>query len=245
VLADDALTGPPIGTIQELLERMAAIAQVLPATDGLACFNRMYQLVTGAVQQHLTVGVFGDPAWVDRLDVVFGNLFLDAVRASVDNPAQDPRAWAALLERRSDNRVLPLQFALAGMNAHINRDLSVALTLTCTALNTSLDAGSHHADYEYVNTILALVEPPIRQSFSDSFLLGVNQVIPGLQDVVANFDMLKARAGAWANAETLWALQQSSPALGAAFLDSLDHLVGFAGRGLLVPLLPQAHGSGT
>ena len=31
-----------------------------------------------------------------------------------------------------------------------------------------------------------------------------------------------------------------SPALEADFLDGLDHLVGFAGRGLLVPLLPDS-----
>ena len=45
---------------------------------------------------------------------------------------------------------------------------------------------------------------------------------------------------AWANAEALWTLKQVSSALEADFLDGLDHLVGFAGRGLLVPLLPDS-----
>jgi hypothetical protein len=87
-----------------------------------------------------------------------------------------------------------------------------------------------------VNTVLAQVEPTIRQMFSVSILHAADRAVPGVQDVVANFDMVKARETAWANATTLWALRQLSAATAADFLDGLDHLVGFAGRGLLVPV---------
>jgi hypothetical protein len=174
---------------------------------------------------------------MSQLDIVFGNLYLDAVRASVQQPGQTARAWAALIDRRADTRVTPLQFALAGMNAHINRDLPVAVVTTCVALNTSPDAGAHHADFQRVNTVLAQVEPTIRQMFSVSILHAADRAAPGVQDVVANFDMVKARDTAWANATTLWALRHLSAATAADFLDGLDHLVGFAGRGLLVPVI--------
>src|SRR5437879_1854073 len=131
-------------------------------------------------------------------------------------------------------RVTPLQFALAGMNAHINRDLPVAVVTTCINLSTSPDDGAHHADFLRINTVLAQVEPAIRQSFSDAVLQAADRTLPGVQDIVANFDMVKARDTAWANAESLWALKQLSPARAADFLVGLDHLVGFAGRGLLV-----------
>src|SRR5690348_5506076 len=108
----------------------------------------MYQQVTESVRQHVGAGFFADPDWMAHLDVAFGNLYLDAVRASVEEPARVPRAWAALLERRADARVTPLQFALAGMNAHINRDLPVAVVSTCAALNTSPHDGAQHADFE-------------------------------------------------------------------------------------------------
>ena len=36
------------------------------------------------------------------------------------------QAWAPLVERRATRGVLPIQFALAGMNAHINHDLALA-----------------------------------------------------------------------------------------------------------------------
>jgi hypothetical protein len=133
--------------------------------------------------------------------------------------------------------VTPLQFALAGMNAHINRDLPVAVGATCVTLDTSPDVGAHHADFQRINTVLAQVEPAIRLSFSNAVLQSADRAVPGLQDIVANFDMVKARETAWANAVSLWALKQFSSASAADFLDGLDHLVGFAGRGLLVPVL--------
>jgi hypothetical protein len=217
-----------VSSIADLLEQMTALNTSLPPTDGVACFNRMYQLVTQSVQQHLELNTFGDPDWIERLDVIFGNLYLDAVT----NPSTAPRAWAALIERRSDTRVTALQFALAGLSAHINRDLPLAVVLTCAERNTTPASGAHHADYQRINTVLAAVEPSIRRSFLDGL------PVPGLQDVVANFDLVKARHTAWLNAESLWVLRQFSPDRQAGFLDGLDHLVGFAGRGLLVPLLP-------
>jgi len=224
----------PVTSFAELLDRLAGIDAALPAADGVACFNRMYRVVSQAIQAQVTSGSFGDPAWMARLDLVFANLYLSALA----DPTTTPRAWAALIERRSDARVTSLQFALAGMNAHINHDLPIAVVSTSEALATSPDASPHHADFEHVNTILASVEPGIRQSFSDAVLQSLDHAVPGLQDVVANFDMVKARETAWANAATVWALKQASPALAANFLDGLDHLVGFAGRGLLVPLIP-------
>lgn len=235
--ADAASLGAPVATFAELLDRMAAIDQALPATDGLACFNRMYRLVIESVQTHVTAGFFGDPAWIGRLDIVFANLYLKVYQG----PDATPRAWAALVDRRADPRVLPLQFALAGMNAHINHDLPIAVVMASAELGTSPDAGAHHADFERVNTLLAAQEPIIRKSFSDALLDSLDRTAPGLQDVVANFSMVKARETAWANAETAWVLNQASAALEANFLDGLDHLVGFASRGLLVPLRLNSH----
>jgi hypothetical protein len=179
---------------------------------------------------------FADPAWIRQLDIAFGNLYLDALRTSVQTPDQVPRSWAALLERRTAPGIAPLQFALAGMNAHINRDLPVALLKTCAQSGTSLDAGSHHADFVQVNTVLAKVEPAIRELVEGEPLAEADRTFPGLLDVIGNFSLVKARDTAWVNGETLWVLDQHAPAGGAAYLDALDHLAGFAGRGLLVRL---------
>src|SRR5579859_3235407 len=112
---NDPALGAPVTSFAELLERMAAIDQALPTADGVACFNRMYRLVIESVQAHVAAGFFGDPAWMGRLDIVFANLYLSAAQGGSSTP---PRAWSALLDRRADPQVVPLQFALAGMNAH-------------------------------------------------------------------------------------------------------------------------------
>jgi hypothetical protein len=49
------------------------------------------------------------------------------------------------------------------------------------------------------------------------------------------WDVARARDAAWVQAQALWALRRL-PGLSGAYLDALDRTVGFAGRGLLVPL---------
>jgi hypothetical protein len=234
---DVALVGPPVGSVTELLARLVAIDAALPPADGLACFNRMYRQVTVAVQGRLAADFFADPAFMEHLDVAFGNLYLDAVRASVTQPERVPRSWAALLEQRGNPRIAPLQFALAGMNAHINHDLPIAVGNTCRDLRSPPDAGSHRADYERVNPVLADLDGSVRESFETGPLLRLDRNVRTLADIVVNWDIVHARETAWANAEALWGLRQGAGPLAETYLDGLDHLVGFAGRGLLVPLV--------
>jgi hypothetical protein len=48
------------------------------------------------------------------------------------------------------------------------------------------------------------------------------------------WDVERARDAAWTNAQALWALGDE-PSLAGEYLLALDRMVGFAGRGLLVP----------
>ncbi len=90
--------------------------------------------------------------------------FLAHVDAA-DDPAAAPLAWRPLLEQRAQPGIEPIQFALAGMNAHINHDLPLAVTGTCTALATSPSAGAHQADYQKVDQLLDAAEQSVRESF--------------------------------------------------------------------------------
>ena len=60
---------------------------------------------------------------------------------------------------------MPIQYALAGMNSHIEHDLPIAVVDTCKAHD--LEPDDVHQDYEAVNAVLAQVESPIRRSFLD------------------------------------------------------------------------------
>jgi hypothetical protein len=198
MVSDPART-EPVGSIAEAIARMKALEAALPSDDGVAAFNRMYLQITELVAEQLSASFFADPVFMDRLDVVFANLYFAAVEATVTGLERVPRAWAALLERRSDSRVIPIQFALAGMNAHINRDLSVAVVETCLELGGSPDQGSRQSDYTRINEILASAERSVRQSFEEGLILLADQAFPVVKDVIVNWDLRKARANAWTN----------------------------------------------
>jgi hypothetical protein len=217
---------------------MEASLEPLPHADGVACFTRLYLSVTQGVQQRLAGFAFADPRFLARLDVVFADLFFAALDAAADAPAGVPHAWSPLVESRGAQGIAPLQFALAGMSAHINRDLPVALVSTCKELGVGLEEGSpQHDDFEHVNAALAAVEGQVKAQYLTGFLRSVDRLIhrvDRLDDIVAMWDVGRARDAAWANAEALWALRDQ-PALSASYLLALDRMVGLTCRGLLVP----------
>ena len=142
-----------------------------------------------------------------------------------------------LFAQRSRRGIAPLQFALAGMNAHINRDLPVALVTACRELGLDLGEGSaEHADFERVNALLARVETRVKGSYLTGWTARVDRLVHRLRidDVVAMWDVGRARDAAWTNAQALWALGDEPP-LAGDYLLALDRMVGLSSRGLLIP----------
>ncbi|MGI9022796.1 MAG: DUF5995 family protein, partial [Acidimicrobiales bacterium] len=232
----------PVTSVAEAIDRMEAIAAALPPTDGLSCFNRMYLTVTRAVGERIGAGFFVDEEFMTRLDVVFANIYLAAVDAWARDESQVSRSWRVLLSRRTDTDVAPLQFALAGLNTHINHDLCIAVVTTSRELGTSPDEGSHEEDFERVNAVLGELNESIRESFETGIILELDRRVDGLDNLVANFSITAARDVAWDNARALWHLDDNR-FLSGPFLDSLDRFVAFAGRGLLIPLGLASRGS--
>jgi Family of unknown function (DUF5995) len=224
--------------VPEVVARMRAIEGALPSSDGIACFVGLYRQVTEDVNQALAKSAFANPRFLERLDVVFANLFFGAFDAYEGDPRAVPRAWAPLFAVRSRRDIAPIQFALAGMNAHINRDLPVAVVTTCGELGIEPRSNSpEHADFVRVNALLADVEAKLKERYATGWLGRLDRIfgrLHRLDDVIAMWDIERARDAAWTNGETLWALRRK-PELAAEYLDSLDRMVGFAGRGLLVP----------
>ena len=128
----------PADPIQAVAARMEAIAAPLDEDDGVARFNELYLAVTMAVFEEAQADSYRDPEFISRLDVVFADLYFTAVDdAAAGRPI--PKAWAPLFEKRHAPGIAPLQFAIAGMNAHINHDLAVALVATCEERGFELD----------------------------------------------------------------------------------------------------------
>jgi hypothetical protein len=217
----------PVTSVAEAIARMEAIGGGLPASDGLACFNRMYLAVTQTVGADIGQGFFVDPAFMTALDVTFANLYFAGAQA-----AAAAMAWRPLVELRGAAGIEPIQFALAGMNAHINHDLPMAVVSTCTELGTAPGDGSHLADFQKVDALLDAAEEGIRRSFESAPELTLDQHLQAVDNLVACWTISSARDLAWQNALVLWELR-SEPLARGLFLDGLAAATALASRLLL------------
>ena len=232
----EILAARPAARITEVVARMRALGDALPPGDGVRAFTRLYWAVTEAVGAQAKPGAFEDVPFVRWLDVVFANLYFRSLRSALLGDGPVPKAWIPLVEARGAASVLPLQFALAGMNAHINRDLPLALVKTCEQRGLELRGGSpQHRDFRRINSLLVLVEADAKSELVTEALQHVDVALGDVDDVIAMWNVERARDAAWINAETLWAMR-GLPHLRAEFELTLDRLVGFAGRGILRPL---------
>jgi hypothetical protein len=238
-MLSESMTVRRARTVAEVVEIMEMLDRELSDADGLWWFNRLYLRVTLAVRGAVTTETFRDPDFLERLDVVFANLYFDAVAAGDADPLAAPPAWRPLFESRHKRGILSIQFAMAGMNAHINRDLPAGIVATYLATDGAPGhTGARYADFDKVNDLLEKVEAQIKSEFSTGIVGLVDSASGEVDDAVAMWKVRAARDTAWTNAEVLWALQ-TSPALRDTFFARLDRFAGFAGRGLLV----RRHGS--
>jgi hypothetical protein len=190
------------------------------------------------VQKQLANGTlfFNDPAWTDRLDVVFANLYFAAVAATTQGTGF-PRAWHPLLDKRNAPGRARIQFALAGMNAHINRDLVAALLGLYGVDGAAPDrASARFQDYTRVNQILQQVEIAVRPTLLVGTPFETGGSLKPLEDIIANWSVAAARQAAWDHSQAFWLLR-GVPAIQSASLSALDGTVELAGNGLMIPVL--------
>jgi hypothetical protein len=246
-LAERVSRVPADRTVDEVVDSLTAIEHQLdgffapdagspaarrarpPLPDGVACFNGMYLQVTEAVRAALPD--FESQAFVSRLDVLFAEFYFEAFDASTAG-AWVSKAWAPLFQRKDKAGILALQFAIAGMNAHINNDLAHALVLTWREFGLEPGHDSpEFRDYEKVNGILEAVEADIKGPLADDLIASVDTLLGTTDDFLALWSIRRARAEAWKRARIMRGVHDDE-------LDSLfDGFVGFAGNLLLRPSL--------
>jgi hypothetical protein len=222
-------------TVDDVIAKLTAVGQEIakdhgPA-DGVGRFNLLYLTVTERVGAALKANDFQKPDFVARLDVVFAGFYFAALDA---NAAGKPttKAWKPLFDKRAEKGISSLQFALAGMNAHINNDLAHALISTWEELGKPKRDSPQHDDYEKVNSILEKVEGDIKKQFEDEALEEVDKALGKVDDAVAMWSVVQAREQAGTTAEAMWALRDV-PGADDAIATAVEGLVGFAGNGLL------------
>jgi hypothetical protein len=232
----DAVLTSVIGnvhTIEDVMAAMQAIEAALPERDGVRWFNLLYRRVTETVQAD--AASWADWPFLQRFDVTFAKLYFEAITTWEADPARTARAWQPVFQARNDEKVAPLQFALAGMNAHINNDLVIALDrLSRSEEQYPSRDGDRYRDFQRVNDVLERVEGELRPVLSTGVIGAIDVALGDLDTILAMWKVRNAREAAWTNGEVVWHLRDK-PRLRREYLARLDHMVGFAGRGLLAP----------
>ncbi|MGW5656268.1 DUF5995 family protein [Streptomyces humi] len=217
----------PVGTV---VSRMRALDEDLPERDGVAVFNRVYLTVTEEVERRLEAGRFGDPRAAATLDVRFAERYLAAVDAAADG-RRPPACWRPLFQFRRHPGVRPLQFALAGINAHIGHDLALAVVDACHTLDC--EPADLENEFDRVGDLLVSLEERIREDLMPG--PDLLQVADPLTHLLGSWSLERARDATWSAARALWALRRFED-LAEEFAERLDAAVGLAGRMLLTPL---------
>jgi hypothetical protein len=225
----------PVQSIDEAIRVMEALDASLPDSDGVKWFNRLYLRVTVSVGAAVGAARFNDAAFLTTLDVVFANQYFSALAAGSNSIAGAPSAWRPLLRARHAPGIARIQFALAGMNAHINRDLPDGIVQAFVAHGGDpIDDDVRERDFNSVNDILERVEEDVKTEFTVGLVGVVDRLGGPVDDAVAMWKVRSARSAAWTNAQVLWGLR-GIPRVRNRFFSKLDGLVGMTARGLLLP----------
>ncbi|MFI9581578.1 DUF5995 family protein [Streptomyces sp. NPDC052236] len=222
---DDA----PRSSVDCVLERMRSYRSQWPATDGVAVFNRVYLTVTEEIGRRVDSGEFPDRRAAVTLDVLFAQRYLAAVDAATSGlPA--PACWRPLFQYRRHPGVRPLQFALAGINAHIGHDLALAVVDTCHALDC--EPSDLESEFDRVGDILVLLEERIREDLMPG--PDLLEIADPLTHLLGSWSLERAREASWSAARLLWGVRELA-GLADEFTERLDMSVGLVGRCLLTP----------
>ncbi|MFI8231496.1 DUF5995 family protein [Streptomyces sp. NPDC085900] len=217
-------------TVDAVVSRLRALDAALPERDGIAVFNRVYLAVTEAVDRRIDAGRFPDARAAITLDVRFAERFLAAVDTVADG-RRPPACWRPLFQFRRHPGVRPLQFALAGINAHIGHDLALAVVDSCRSLRC--EPADLEDEFDRVGDLLVSLEERIREELMPG--PDLLQIADPLTHLLGSWSLERAREATWTAARALWALRRL-PDVAEEFTERLDTAVGFASRMLLTPL---------
>lgn len=190
----------PAKTLDEvILHLRQLIDDSINIDDRIGYFAALYLQMTIRVKEAIENGEFEDGKRMDKLDVIFANRYLTAVR-QWKNKQQPSGPWQIAFEATKKSSPLVLQQLLLGINAHINFDLGIA------AVETMEDKDIHEIrkDFNNINTIIgSLVFEVLTQINRISPLLSLFGMHAGNNSILIQFSITNARDGAWAFAEEL------------------------------------------
>lgn len=217
-------------TVNELIALMEDIqARLDAAGDGRRHWHGVYRRGTVAVRDEIERGGFQDAAWLERWDLVFADIYLEAMERW-DRGEAPSGPWQVAFEATRDRAIPPLRHVLLGLNAHVNFDLPQALigVISDEEWDDPATVARRYADHKHVDDVLvvrvasedreiAAAERPGDRSLVDRVLVPLNRA-------GSRRFLKEARAKVYGNARQLSLARRQGPDQLAARLAQLEAL---------------------
>jgi hypothetical protein len=226
---------PGSGLVDDVVAQMRSRLDALPTGSPRRPFLSTYLRTTQAVGDAVVAGRFLDPDWVERWDVAFAELYLQAHDAFVEGrTAAVPRPWRLAFAAPDD---LPaLRHVLLGINAHVNYDLPQAMLSVITPADFADEAliGRRRRDHESIDGVLGERVKDEDELLGDARTL-LDRLLAPLNRLGSKRFLREAREKVWHNVEALQADRLEGASVYAARLGELEVLSAARIADLLAP----------
>jgi len=217
-------------TIGQLVSLMEDIQARLDAEDDARRhWHGVYRRGTVAVRNEIERGGFLDAAWLEAWDLVFADIYLEAME-QWDRGEAPSGPWQVAFEATRDPSIPPLRHVLLGLNAHVNFDLPQALigVISDEEFDNPQVMARRFADHRHVDDVLvvrvgtedreiAAAERPGDRRLVDKLLVPLNRA-------GSKRFLKEARRKVYDNARQLSLARRQGPEAMAARLSQLEEL---------------------
>ncbi len=225
--------------LEDVIQLMEHIQCTVRRDDGIWWFTELYRRVTMAVDAACRETFFLHPAWMRELVLVFADLYFEALQLWLQGRRSEcPPAWRVLFVRRFHIRrkgYSPLQFALAGVNAHIQRDLGQAVVRANKAF-PHVCIEDVQEDYRRVNRLLDEVEVEAMRMMATGWIKRAADLTHPWDRRAAMFVIRLARELAWHTGRWTAALAVRYPGLSRALSAAIEWYAWLCGRLIVMPI---------
>jgi hypothetical protein len=182
-------------SIDQVIDDLKAIVQdCIQQKDALGIFAAVYLRTTVAVREAIRQGRFEDNPRMERLDVIFADRYIDALKAyRAGLPCT--QSWKQAFDASRNNRLIGMQHLMLGMNAHILLDLGIAAAQVCPGAQIKQIENDFNKINEVLMELLDVMQDAMAQmSFVYKLLdkFGMN-----LDEKIASGGIKLARVRAW------------------------------------------------
>ena len=207
-------------TIQDVIDQLDGIVNQCAASQNKAgYFAALYKRMTMAVADGIKDNAFADGERMEKLDVLFARRYIEAFNA-YHSGRSCTKAWKLAFDHCNNNKLIVLQHILLGVNTHINLDLAIAASQTCTAREMAL----LEDDFNRINAVIQQLSGNVQAGLTSIWwpMKFLTNIAKGREEVLLNFSIEKARRASWGNA--LWLANMQEAGRGK-FINTIDDLV--------------------